>query len=127
MPYTKDISISEVMKQSRDVMFIADDRQFIDANDAALKMFGVSSKEAFLKMHPAAFSPEFQHDGTSSFLKANKMIDIALKEGFHRFEWLHKNLKEEPFDVEVTLIIFEDGDKSLSFVQIRELSSFIRL
>ena len=107
-------------------MFIAEGRMFLDANDAALKMFGVSSKAAFLETHPAAFSPEFQVDGESSYLKANKMIETALENGFHRFDWRHKNLNEEAFDVEVTLTIFEDEGRDLSFVQLRELIIFKR-
>ena len=126
MSYMTSAQMSKVLENSEDVMFIADGRVFLDANNAALKMFGVSSKKAFLQMHPAAFSPEFQHDGQSSYLKANEMIRIALSKGFHRFDWLHKTITDEPLDVEVTLVIFEDEGKELSFVQIRRLSSFIR-
>lgn len=120
MSYSADSLMAKVLKNSQDVMFIAEGRYFLDANEAALKMFGVSSKDAFLQMHPAAFSPEFQADGQSSYLKANEMVDIALKNGFHRFKWLHKNMKNEPFNVEVTLIVFEDSGIDLSFVQIRK-------
>lgn len=126
MSYETSAQMSKVLKNSRDAMFIAEGREFLDANDAALKMFGVSSKAAFLEVHPAAFSPEFQVDGQSSYLKANKMIETALDENFHRFEWRHKNLQEETFDVEVTLTIFEEEGRNLSFVQLRDLSSFIR-
>jgi len=126
MSYKTTTQMSQVLKNSEDVMFIAEGRVFLDANDAALKMFGVSSKKAFLQMHAAAFSPEFQHDGQSSYLKANEMVRIALEKGFHRFDWLHKTIKDEPLDVEVTLIIFEDEGRELSFVQIRSLSSFVR-
>ena len=126
MSYSTDSLMAKVLKNSEDVMFIADGRYFLDANKAALEMFEVSSKEAFLQMHPAAFSPEFQEDGQSSYLKANEMVSIALKKGFHRFDWLHKTIEDEPLDVEVTLTIFEDEGRDLSFVQIRSLSSFIR-
>jgi len=119
MSYITDSLIAKVLKNSQDAMFIADGRYFLDANEAALKLFGVSVKKAFLQMHPAAFSPEFQADGQSSYLKANEMVSIALQNGFHRFNWLHKNTKDEPLDVEVTLIIFEEDGKDLSFVQIR--------
>jgi len=123
MSYTSDSLISKVLTNSQDAMFIAEGREFLDANEAALKMFGVSSKSTFIKMHPAAFSPEFQADGEFSYLKANKMIETALDKGFHRFDWRHKNLNEEVFNVEVTLIIFEDEGRNLSFVQLRELST----
>ena len=123
MAYTTDSLMAKVLESSEDVMFIADGRYFLDANKAALEMFEVSSKEAFLQMHPAAFSPEFQEDGQSSYLKANEMVNIALKKGFHRFDWLHKTITDTPLDVEVTLIIFKDDGKDLSFVQIRRLSS----
>jgi len=126
MSYQTSPQMSKVFKNSQDPMFIAEGREFLDANDAALKMFGVSSKSTFIETHPAAFSPEFQVDGASSYLKANKMIETALKNGFHRFNWRHKNLNEEVFDVEVTLTIFEDEGKDLSFVQLRPLSSFIK-
>jgi len=123
MLYNENKALQQILENSQDVMFIAHEREFLDANKAALKMFGVTSKDAFLKMHPAAFSPEFQEDGQSSYLKANEMISIALKDGFHRFKWLHKTLKDEPINTEVTLVIFKDEGKDLSFVQIRRLSS----
>jgi len=120
--YTKDTLMMKVLENSHDAMFIAEGEKFLDANEAALKMFGVSSAKAFIKMHAAAVSPEFQEDGQSSYLKANEMVKIALEKGFHRFEWLHQTIDEVPLEVEVTLIIFKDGERNLSFVQIRKLS-----
>ncbi len=124
--YNKDSLINQVLENSVDAMFIAEGRYFLDANKAALKMFEVSSKEAFLQMHAAAFSPEFQDDGQSSYIKANEMVNIALKNGYHRFDWIHKTTKDEPLEVEVTLVIFESDGRKLSFVQIRKHSSFRR-
>jgi len=126
MPYKTSAQMSKMLEHSEDAMFIAEGRVFLDANNAALKMFGVSSKKTFLQMHPAAFSPEFQEDGQSSYLKANEMVRIALAKGFHRFDWFHKTITNETLDVEVTLTIFEDEGKDLSFVQIRRRSTFLR-
>src|SRR5689334_4978757 len=74
-----------------------------DCHDAALKILGSSCMNDFLKLHPAQLSPPVQPDGRSSMEKAVEMDRLARENGYHRFEWVHRNLRGEDFPVIVTL------------------------
>lgn len=88
---------------SADPMWIISENRFVMANNASAQALGYESTEALINTHPSAVSPEYQEDGKSSYAKANEMMAIAYREGYHRFEWLHKRLNGEEFYVEVSL------------------------
>jgi len=66
-------------------------------------MLGCSNKQQLLSLHPAMFSPEFQPDGRRSLEKSVEMDATAQKNGYHRFEWIHRRMDGEDFPVQVTL------------------------
>ncbi len=57
-------------------------------------------------------APEYQRDGTRSVVKAAKMTEKALKQGFSVFEWVIKQSDDELLDVEISLnsIQFPEGE-----------------
>ncbi|MCW2283140.1 methyl-accepting chemotaxis protein [Rhodoblastus acidophilus] len=77
---------------------------FIDCNDAAVRIFGFSSKAAFAATSPADISPPTQPDGESSTLKAQRIIAEARQKGCCQFEWTHKRANGETFPAQVTLV-----------------------
>ncbi|MDO8607598.1 MAG: PAS domain S-box protein [Phaeospirillum sp.] len=77
--------------------------QFVDCNTATLKLLGHHTKVEFLNRRPSEISPARQPDGRASEEKAAEMIATALREGFHRFEWVHVRADSSPIPVEVTL------------------------
>ncbi len=90
-----------------DAILIISGDKFVDCNDATLTMLNANNKDEVMNTHPSQLSPEHQPDGRSSYDKANKMIAIAFKKGFNRFEWTHKKLSGEEFPVEVSLTVIE--------------------
>lgn len=90
-------------KSSDPVLIIGEEGTFIDCNRAAIKVLGYKSKMELIGNHPASISPELQPDGLSSLEKANSIIEIARKAGFHRFDWVHIDKNNEPFDIDVSL------------------------
>ena len=94
---------------SADAFLIIEDSKFTDCNQATLDMLGYEKKEDILNLSPADLSPKFQLDGQSSELKANAMMQQAISNGSHRFEWQHKRINGIVFPVEVllTFILFE--------------------
>ncbi|MFP3042132.1 ATP-binding protein [Treponema primitia] len=78
-------------------------RTFLDCNSAALKMFGLSSEEEYVK-YIEKLSPPFQSDGMASMEKMEHMDTLAFTEGFAQFEWMHCTLSGEPLPVETTLV-----------------------
>ena len=75
----------------------------IDCNQNALDMLGIYNKKDYIENF-LQLSPEFQSDGESSAEMSVLHFKRALKDGYHRFEWLYKKLNGEIIPCEVTLI-----------------------
>ncbi len=102
----------DLFEKSEDAILIIHNGEFVDCNHATLNMLHYNNKEELLNTHPSELSPEKQPDGKMSFMKANKMIKIALKNGSHRFEWNHKKSDGEVFPVEVLLTSISADEKN---------------
>ncbi len=96
---------------------------FLDCNASTLKLFGVASKEEFLKYHPADFSPRYQPDGRESRIAANEYISKALLEGFHQFEWQHCKLNGELFFADVFLSRVDLDGRAILEATVRDISA----
>jgi len=105
----KDEKYRILFEKSKDAILIIENAKFVDCNQATVDMLGYKKKSELLQTHPSELSPDHQADGRDSFTKAKKMMDLALKNGSHRFEWNHKKANGEIFPVEVllTTISFE--------------------
>jgi PAS domain S-box-containing protein len=104
------------------VLLIADENVFLDCNSAALSMFGCQTKEQFLTYHVNTISPPHQLDGSDSLTAVKEYIQLALRNGSHRFEWQHQRLNGENFATEVLLNAFELDGKSVLQAVIRDIS-----
>ncbi|MCP4140019.1 MAG: PAS domain S-box protein [Chloroflexi bacterium] len=93
----------DLFEKSEDAILIIENGQFVDCNNATIKMLRYKNKEEFLTSHPSELSPEKQPDGKNSLEKADEMMQIALKNGSHRFIWDHLRANGEVFPVEVLL------------------------
>ena len=95
---------------------------FTSGNPATLKIFKIKDEEDFYSRAPWQYSPERQPDGQISKIKANKMIEKAMKEGSNFFEWTHMNLNGELFPATVLLSRMEIGDKVFLQATIRDIT-----
>ena len=102
----------DLVEKSKDAILIIHNGKFVDCNQATIKMLRYNNKDEFLNTHPSKLSPEKQPDGKGSFIKANEMMKIALKNGSHRFEWDHKRSNGEVFPVEVLLTAISSDEKN---------------
>lgn len=93
-----------------------------DCNLAAVEMLGCNSKSEVLTQHPVDLSPEFQPDGQLSSKKAAEMIDIAVRDGSHRFEWVHCSAHRAEFPVEVLLTPITSGERQLIVATLRDIT-----
>ena len=95
----------ELFESSRDAIMIlsAPNWNFTACNPATVQLFGARDAEHFTSLGPWDVSPEHQPDGEESMVKAPKMIGIALQEGSHNFEWLHKRVGGPSFLASVQL------------------------
>ena len=92
-----------LFEKSEDPMLLIENNRFIMANRSAVKSFGYSSLEELLDTRLSAHSPENQPDGRASSDKADEMMAVAYKNGYHRFEWQYKHKHNRIFPVEVSL------------------------
>jgi len=93
-----------LVKKSDDPILIFDNFQIIDCNQAALKILNKTSLKELLNTDFSTISPEYQPGGEKSDPKAKRMIEIALKLGKHRFEWVYKDADDNAIFVDVELI-----------------------
>jgi PAS domain S-box-containing protein len=77
--------------------------RFTSGNPATVDMFRTGDVNRFLRTAPWELSPEFQPDGRPSIEAAKAMIEVAMRQGSHYFEWRHKRLDGEEFPASVLL------------------------
>jgi PAS domain S-box-containing protein len=84
--------------------------RFTSGNSTTLAMFGASDQADFLSRLPSEYSPRWQLDGGSSTERATAMIELALREGSHCYEWTYRRLSGQTFPATVLLTRMEiDG------------------
>ncbi|WP_417820536.1 PAS domain-containing protein [Terasakiella sp.] len=108
---------------STDAMLTIQDDCFVDCNNAALEMLGLSDKQSLKNLHPGDISPPRQPDGRLSFEKAGEMINKAFDNGTHRFEWVHCRGNGDEFAVEVVLISEKSSQGNFLHVVWHDLSA----
>jgi len=99
---------------------------FIDVNMATVKLFGCADKNEMLKYSPATTSPEYQPDGILSATKALHMLDLSIKNGSHKFEWLHKRKDGTLFNAEVILNQINLSGKTLVHAIVRDITEQLK-
>ncbi len=111
-----------LFEKSSDGILIIEDDKFTQCNEKVLEMFKYSSKEEILQKHPSDISPKFQADGKSSLEKAQMMMDLAVKNGSHKFEWMCKKSDDVEFLSELTLSIIKIKDKNVIYSVVHDIS-----
>lgn len=102
-----------LFEMSDDALLVIENFTFVDCNSSVLKMLGYKTKEELLNVHPSKLSPEYQPDGKLSYEKAQEMMELALKNGSHHFEWIHTRANGENFPVEVWLSKVEFDNRTI--------------
>jgi diguanylate cyclase (GGDEF)-like protein/PAS domain S-box-containing protein len=105
-----------------DPLLLLKDGRFVDCNAAALKMLGGIGKPELLRRSPADISPAHQPDGRASGEKAEEMIATALRDGFHRFEWVHVRSDGSRFLVEISITPITVGGEMVLLTLWRDIT-----
>ncbi len=107
---------------SSDPTLLLDGNQFIDCNEAAVRMLGYDSKQALIASHPGDLSPPIQPDGQSSYVKMNAMIAAAVARGTSHCEWTlrRKDNTEVPVEVNLTPVLL--GGRQILYVVWKDIS-----
>ncbi len=92
-----------IFENSPDAAWLVRKSGFFECNQAAVKLFGCSSKQELLQKLPDSLSPEFQPDGRRSSEAAELWVEKAFLEDVVRFEWEHLSSDGSLLPMEITL------------------------
>ncbi|MCG2578107.1 diguanylate cyclase [Dechloromonas sp. XY25] len=109
---------------SRDGVLLLDQKKhFIDCNQAALELLGLTGKADCLGRTPVDFSPPVQACGTPSVDLAARYIDTINTEGKHRFDWLIKRPQDgATLTVEVSASMVDLDGETVILATVRDLT-----
>lgn len=99
----------------------------LDHNRAFHRLMGYSEKTNLSTLHPADVSPERQPDGKSSLIKADEMLDLAVRKGRHSFKWMHRRTDGYQFLSRVVLEPIEFGGRKCIRGTIHDVSEVQKL
>src|SRR5579859_199566 len=103
-----------VFTKTPDGILVLNGQEIVACNDAAVRLLRCKSKADILSRRPSDFAAEVLPDGRRSADCAKEQIAKALKEGYARFEWVHRRIDGTTFPSQVTLIPVEiDGRRLL--------------
>ncbi len=94
------------------VVFDVDAGRFVEANDNALRLWGMS-REAFLQTDPVALSPAEQPDGRPSAAAIAANVDRTLHGEAPVFEWVHRDSRGAEIPCEVRLVRLPSATRRL--------------
>ena len=97
--------------------------RFTSGNQAVLELFGAKGLEEFISYTPDVLSPERQPDGRVSAEKSKEMIEKAMREGSHFFEWTHRRLNGETFPATVLLARIEFTGKKFLLATVKDITA----
>jgi two-component system sensor histidine kinase/response regulator len=114
-----------LFESSHDAMMTLEppDWNFASGNQAAVAMFRVKNVKEFMALGPGNLSPLTQSDGRASAEKAKEMIETAMREGSHLFEWTHMRTDGEEFPATVLLTRMVYAGKEIVQATVRDITN----
>jgi len=114
----------DLFESSRDALMLLapPNWKFTRSNEATQRMFGVAGEAEFTRLGPWEVSPLKQPDGQFSAVKAAAMIETAMHEGAHLFEWEHQQVNGRSFPAEVLLTRVESDGQAMLLASVRDIS-----
>ncbi len=122
--YEAEHKYRKLFESSRDALMILapPSWKFTSCNPTTVKMFAVEDEAEFTSLGPWQLSPDVQPDGRPSAEKAKEMIETAVREGSHFFEWRHKRLGGEEFPATVLLTRIELAGQAVLQATVRDIT-----
>jgi len=117
-----DLHYEQMFHQNFDPMLLLKEGVFIDANEAAVKIYGVGCKNDLIGKIPLDFSPTRQRDGTLSSTHAAEHFAEVMKHKKVTFEWMHHCAKGNSFDVEVRLSYIQTKTDDFVMAHMRDIT-----
>ena len=123
--YEVEHKYRNLFESSRDALTTVEPltAKFTDGNPAMLKMFRLQNTLELMTLGPGDISPKRQPDGRDSGEKAREMIETAVREGSHSFEWTQKRVDGQEFPSTVLLNRVEQAGKVIVQATIRDTTA----
>lgn len=96
--------------------------RYTSGNRSAMQMFMAKDEEEFSSREPWTYSPELQPDGRKSQEKGREMIETAMHNGSHLFEWTHRRNNGEIFPATVLLSRVDLAGKVFLQATVRDIT-----
>ncbi len=93
----------------------------VDCNEATEHLFD-TTKDKFIGLHPAEFSPEFQEDGTHSAIAAKEQIEKTVRDGANQFTFTHRRFSGETFPCEITTCVRDFEGRKMFVASVRDMT-----
>lgn len=112
----------KLFEKSNDALLITDRTRVLDCNAAMVELFHFKNKSNLLKTHFYEFFPEVQADGERSEDKLTGMMDLAVREGSHKFESVSLRADEITFPTEILMTAIPMGKNTVLHTVIRDIT-----
>ncbi len=120
---TNQTMFETVYNSSSDaMMLVTPEGRLFNGNPAAIAMFVCKDECEFNACTPATLSPEYQPDGVLSSEKAKQMLDMAVQNGSHQFEWQYQRKDGSEFPAIVLLTRMELDGKTMLQANVRDIA-----
>jgi len=103
-------------------LLIITEEIFVEANTAAISLFGASKKEDLIGKPPGILSPPLQDNREPSDIASVRHIQNAISGKIESFDWIHQKLNKTPMDCRVTLAGIEYNNKPSLMAIIQDLT-----
>ena len=111
-----------VFDNSSDAYALVDETGIYECNEAAIRIFGVNDRSELIGRMPSEFSPEIQPDGWASSRKSSFVNELSRRQGYYRFEWIHRAVDGREFPAEVSLTLIPFGEKTIELAVWHDLT-----
>ncbi len=134
---TELLEIEQALKESEEkykvlyyyskdaILIIEPSTKILNANPAAIELFGCKTERDIIGKAPSELSPRFQENGANSEVMESRMINLALNKGSQFFEWKHKKLDGPEFYATVLLAKMDLKDGTVLHATVRDISDQI--
>jgi PAS domain S-box-containing protein len=104
-------------------VMLLEGHRFVDVNDTAVRMFGLTREKQAIGLTPWELSPARQSDGIESEKAAVQRIREALETGATSFEWTHMRLDDNrTFPAQVDLSSLYTDGRTLALAVVHDLT-----
>jgi PAS domain S-box-containing protein len=115
-----------LFERSEDSMWILSDGVFVDANDGVARTLGYDTADDVRALRPHEISPAVQPCGTPSEQLESRYLDRALRDGYARFDWVHRHRDGSHVPMEISLTRVTIDDRPALFCVGRDQSELAR-